>query len=124
MTMYPEIEMPDTLYALSAEDYPDAAPEAHDAHLLGVLAQIADERWRQVCLGYHGNHDDSHTVGDLLDLGRMRLVLAGQETDDEGTRTRLIQAAAVIVAAVQSWDRRAVLLSILADTPAPAGGEG
>jgi hypothetical protein len=120
MMTYPDIELPETLYELEATNYPNGTDEAADLHLLGVLAQISDERHRQDQEWGGPEHDDHHSPEDweaLLALEADKLSMwDGRYAADY--RDRLIKVAALAVAAAQAWDR------CHATAPATVGGEG
>jgi hypothetical protein len=72
-----------------------------------VLQQVADERVRQAGLGYTREHDDEHGRGHLLDLAAAKVrgarhIVSGTLAD---RRERMVQAAALLVAAIERHDR-------------------
>jgi hypothetical protein len=80
-----------------------AARAATTAAALAVVA----ERDRQRSLGYTPAHDDEHGLAHLLDeaahrvRGARHIVVGGPA----GTRKRILEAAAVLVAALEHLDR-------------------
>lgn len=64
-----------------------------------IFDEIVDKRRRQVVKGYTPEHDDAHSVADLVGyaLQRLKYNLA---------RDQLLEAAAVLIAAIESIDRR------------------
>lgn len=70
-----------------------------------ALRDLAIERNRQVGKGYTAEHDDAHTLTDLVEVAGRRI-----EPADAGVwpidRDTLVEAAAVLVAAIESLDRR------------------
>ncbi len=75
-----------------------------------VLIELEDERERQKStLGYDDEHDSSHSVlewGGILALYTGRAIHEGERNKDVSLyRLRLLQVAAVAVAAVESLDR-------------------
>lgn len=73
---------------------------------LTVLAEVALERDRQIEKGWTPQHDDGHTIHDLVRLAEQRARLEGSGGYGVYSRERLVQAAAMLVAAVETWDRR------------------
>lgn len=76
------------------------------ADLEDVLADVASERGRQIKLGYDAAHDDAHSLAELEEQFLTQLHKARSGTGTSAFRESLVQAAAVAVAAVQSFDRR------------------
>lgn len=75
-----------------------------------VLAEVGNERLRQQDgEAYRLVHDDAHSVNDWIALIARYVGRAADEADlhrnPDGYRRRLIQAAAIAVAAVESFDR-------------------
>lgn len=65
----------------------------------GVISEVAQERIRQRLLGYSPEHDDEHGPQHLMEQVQQRV--AGKLW----TRDDLVEAAAVLVAAVEWFDR-------------------
>lgn len=78
---------------------------AFDTH--GVLQEVAAERQRQISKGWTPDHDDSHSTHRMVELAAGRLLIR-QNPDNPGylERRRLIEGIAILVAAVEAWDRR------------------
>lgn len=68
-----------------------------------VLIDLALERHRQIGKGWTRNHDDTHTTERMIELATEHLPPAVASDDN---RDALIEAAALLVAAVESIDRR------------------
>lgn len=91
-----------------------------------VLLDVQAERARQDLKWGGAAHDDAHETSDFVELiedyaGWAR-VMAGMGSDDKA-RVRLIQVAALAVAAVESIDRRGTVCPNC-DTPVPPGCDG
>lgn len=74
-----------------------------------LISEIEQERLRQVGKGYTSEHDDEHTVGDFVFFIKNYSGWAAQMASMgsmERARRRLIQVAALAIAAVQTIDRR------------------
>lgn len=72
-----------------------------------VLKTIAAERIRQDRQWGGADHDDEHSTSDFIDFMRGRLDVAdGIMTKPKEKRRRLVQVAALAVAAVESMDRK------------------
>lgn len=81
-----------------------------------VLADVAQERGRQVAKGWTPEHDDQHTTREMLELATGRLHMAGRPDYAGGLpvstalghhdRRRLLEGIAILVAAVEAMDRR------------------
>ena len=73
-----------------------------------VLDDVKAERDRQVAEGWTPEHDDNHTTYDLVTLAK---TYAGKPESDRPehsgmfSRRRLVQATALLVAAIEAWDR-------------------
>lgn len=76
---------------------------------LRVLEAVANERIRQDGKWGGSDHDDSHDIEVFVELiqdyAAWARVMAGMR-NSEKTRYRLVQVAALAVAAVESLDRR------------------
>jgi hypothetical protein len=70
---------------------------------MSVYDEIAAERARQIEKGYTPEHDDEHGVNHITGWARRYVPYAGWID----TRERAIQAAALLVAAVEAIDRAA-----------------
>lgn len=68
-----------------------------------VLDDVKAERARQIEKGWTPEHDDRHTTHRMVELAGERLRLPGRGCYD---RSRLIEGIAILVAAVEAWDRR------------------
>lgn len=68
-----------------------------------VLQDITRERAHQIELGYTTEHDDTHSTEELVDLAFARLDVG--DVLDSGARPRILEAAAILVAAVEAIDR-------------------
>lgn len=64
-----------------------------------IFDEIVDRRRHQITKGYTPEHDDAHSVADLVGyaMQRLRYDLA---------RDQLLECAAVLVATIESIDRR------------------
>ncbi len=71
-----------------------------------ALGDVASERGRHLQRGYNNAHDDAHSLSELVEQTRIQLQKIGPDTGDAEYRERMVQVAAVAVAAVQSFDRR------------------
>lgn len=71
-----------------------------------VLADILIERGRQIDLGWTREHDDRHALRELVALSAAQVRKPGTEGPGFYSRERLIEAAAILVAAVETIDRR------------------
>lgn len=86
---------------------PYAPPRLADREKLDdVLRDVRQERERQVAKGYTAEHDDEHGVDDLTTFALRRLRIDGTVSWPID-RQQLVEAAAVIVATIESIDRRA-----------------
>jgi hypothetical protein len=77
-------------------------------HTAEVLEQVAEERARQIELGWRSEHDDRWGVHRLVALAEKR---AHRENDDNPgyySRDQLVQATALMVAAIERLDRSEV----------------
>lgn len=70
------------------------------AETVDILQEVSNERTRQVRKGWTVDHDALHPTAELADLARERIEVAGF------TRESLIEAIAMLVAAVETLDRR------------------
>jgi len=71
-----------------------------------ILQEISEERDRQVTKGYTSAHDDQHNTREFVALVKDYMAAPGPENGAGFySRTRLVQAAALLVAAVESIDR-------------------
>ena len=74
-----------------------------------VLRDVAAECDRQVAVGWTPEHDDRHSTHDMVKLAT---TYAGRPESDHPdhsglySRRRLVQATALLVAAIKAWDRR------------------
>lgn len=107
---YPIIDLPQraTHYDLAFEDYPGDTHEAADVHLVSVLGEVADERYRQDQRWGGPEHDDGHSVWEWKELLRAHVdrLTPGPRITRSDYRERLIEVAALCVAAAQAWDRK------------------
>ena len=97
-------------FALEAIMYPPEQTEADTIDLVGVLQEIADERWRQDQQWGGNDHDDGHPADAWYMLLRKhvgRLVTSPDHEIEPAVdyRQRLIKIAALAVAAAQVFDR-------------------
>lgn len=94
-------------YSIEAVMWPVDEPEAVTRHLMGVLEQVADERFAQDRQWGGPDHDDEHAPSawrDILFDHVDRLVKFSDEPFPD-FRARPIKIAALAVAAAQAWDR-------------------
>lgn len=75
-----------------------------------AIRDVEQERERHVALGYTASHDDQHAIQDLIRYSRQYSTAAmiHESPDPLSSRRRddLVKAAAVLVAAIESFDRR------------------
>ncbi|HYH17603.1 MAG TPA: hypothetical protein VD995_03195 [Azospirillum sp.] len=88
--------------------YPDAYDGPHGDALADVLSEVGSERWRQDLQWGGTSHDDAHIPADwysflYAQVDRLVDCTANAQPD---FRHRLINIAALAVAAAQAWDRR------------------
>ncbi|NYZ12861.1 hypothetical protein HL658_09880 [Azospirillum sp. RWY-5-1] len=76
------------------------------AALTMVLNEVEEERRRQIAAGYDQANDDAHEADAMVDHIMQRLMRAARATTNAEHRRRLIQVAALAVAAVERWDRK------------------
>lgn len=69
--------------------------------LPAVLAEVTETRVRQIAAGYTPEHDDRHTASELVTYAVIRVGMGARD------RQRLVEAAAMLIAAVESIDRKA-----------------
>lgn len=76
-----------------------------DDQLALVLKQVADERARQITLGWTAEHDDFRNVDHLVKLADK--YARRENPDNEGyySRDNLVKATALMVAAIERLDR-------------------
>lgn len=91
---------------------PYAPPRLDRYRLDDVLREVGQERERQVAKGYTDQHDDAHGPAELVEYAVHRLDLVGSVDRSVGlgyppSRETLVEVAAMLVAAVESIDRRA-----------------
>jgi hypothetical protein len=88
-------------------DYHQSIKTDVSAELLPVLQDIAAERTYQVAKGWTTDHDDTHYTQDLVGLAFDRARMQGVGTPPGVfARQRLVQAASMLVAAIEAIDRR------------------
>lgn len=84
----------------------------YNSEINGVLQEIADERTRQIGKGFDPRVDDKKSVADWVnnihDWAGWARAMAGMGGDEGRSRARrrLIQVAALAMAAVESIDRK------------------
>lgn len=74
-------------------------------HAAQILEQVAEERARQIEIGWTIEHDDRHAVRHLVGLAEK---YANRENEDNPgfySRDNLVKATALMVAAVECLDR-------------------
>ena len=71
-----------------------------------VLNDVAKERRNQIAKGYTPEHDDRHDTHTLVQLAERRAHMVGDRGHGLYDRHRLVQAAALLVAAAEAMDRR------------------
>lgn len=71
-----------------------------------VIDDVRTERNRQVAKGWTPEHDDQHSTHDLVRLAEQRAHSTGSAGAGYYSRERLVEAAAMLVAAVEAMDRR------------------
>lgn len=79
---------------------------ARSAQLPQVLMDVTMERQRQIDKGWTPDHDDGHHTFDMLNLARQRISGVSPALTTAVRRRCLIQAIAILVAAVESIDRK------------------
>lgn len=87
--------------------YPPAYDGPLGDQLADVLSEVASERWRQDQQWGGPAHDDRHTPMDWDRCIRRQLNAMLRELANGGHRGRLVNIAALSVAAIQSMDRLA-----------------
>lgn len=70
-----------------------------------VLRDVAAERTRQVEKGWTREHDDTHATHDLMTLAERRAHMVGNRGNGYYSRERLVEAVAMMVAAIEAMDR-------------------
>jgi hypothetical protein len=85
-------------------------PHPHEARAIElVLAEVRTERWRQIDkLGYDSAHDDSHGVEVFMSLAEDHLQDAAEQLRrgaGYSARENMIEAAALIAAGIERFDR-------------------
>lgn len=73
----------------------------------GVLLEVVLERERQDEEWGGPEHDDAHDANDWVNFIEVRAQRAWNARTGKGYRKRMVQIAALAVAAVQSFDRKA-----------------
>lgn len=71
-----------------------------------VLDAVRRERLRQIRKGWTPQHDDRHSTHDLVRLADRRAHSVGSAGNGYYSRERLIEATAMLVAAIEAIDRR------------------
>lgn len=71
-----------------------------------VLRDVTTERHRQIAKGWTPEHDDGHRLSTMVDLADARMFLATQALATPVRRKRLVEAAAILVAAIEALDRQ------------------
>lgn len=77
-----------------------------------VLEEVLNERKKQDHL-WGPEHDDKHSTAEFLNFIQEYSSRCEQESCDEEARKRLIQIAALAIAAVESFDRRPKIPEVL-----------
>lgn len=72
-----------------------------------VLSAIANERERQVGIGYTAEHDDEHDANDFRDIIDGYVTGIGESADEDDQWDCFVQIAALAIAACESIDRKA-----------------
>lgn len=72
----------------------------------GLFDEISLERGRQLLKGYSPKHDDEHSIEELIRLSHVYTYSALGTRSPSTVRSDLIKAAAVLVATIESLDRR------------------
>lgn len=75
--------------------------------MVEVLTEVANERDRQDEKWGGPGHDDTHDSDDWVHFIELRCVRALQAKTGVSYRVRMVQIAALAVAAIQSFDRKA-----------------
>lgn len=71
-----------------------------------VVAEVAQERWRQQAeLGYTEAHDDEAGAAHLAQEAYYRLGHMGEVSSPEAARAELVKVAALAVAGIEVIDR-------------------
>lgn len=84
-----------------------------------VYEDIRAERERQPSLGYTAEHDDQHGIGHLTCYAAQYARESHYYGEGDRRREKLVKAAALLVAAIESHERKAAQ-----QTPAPGAGAG
>jgi hypothetical protein len=74
-------------------------------HTAEILNEIAGERVAQIEKGYDPEHDDALSVGRLIELAESRSHRRNHDNPGYYSRAHLIEAAALMVAAIEVLDR-------------------
>ena len=86
-------------------------PKTTENKALELLSEVSAERVRQDGKWGGAEHDDDHTTADFVqliqDYAGWARTMAGMQSYDKA-RNRLIQVAALAVAAVESIDRKKI----------------
>lgn len=90
---------------VSIVDYPPRLDGPAGDTLAATLSDVATAFVCATAQGYDAHHDDAHSAADLEDHVIACLERAKAEPTDVGYRLRLVQSAAITVAAIQRWDR-------------------
>lgn len=73
-----------------------------------VFDDVQLELDRQVADGYTPEHDDNHSTHDLVTLAKTYASKPESDRPEHSgmySRRRLVQATALLVAAIKAWDR-------------------
>lgn len=92
----------DTTPELDAVEVATPHPETPTSR---VVNELAAERRRQIAKGWTPAHDDQHETPELVDLALDRVYLF-DHSDVRPLRRRIIESAAMLVAAVEAMDRQ------------------
>lgn len=70
-----------------------------------VMLQVIDERKAQIAKGYTPEHDDRHTLDEIVGFAEVRLGALPVASLDE-TVTLLVEAAAILIASAEKVQRQ------------------
>lgn len=72
-----------------------------------VLAEVADERARQIAKGYTREHDDEHNLSRIIGYGGLNWYPPHwSKQDHRSTRKTMVRMVACLVAGIEWLDRR------------------
>ncbi|SMH62866.1 hypothetical protein [Azospirillum agricola] len=85
--------------------------------LAHVLSDVASRRVHQIERGYDHAHDDAHNAEDMEGHIHAQLHRLSRAETDAAYRDRLLDVAALTVAAIERWDRPAPVMPVSSRLP-------